>query len=47
MGGMGKRGLEIRILGVYSVPDLILERREVAVLLQHKIDAFLGQKQQT
>jgi hypothetical protein len=25
-GAMGKRGLEINILGVYSVPDYFLER---------------------
>jgi hypothetical protein len=46
-GAMEKRGLEINILGVYSVPDLFLRKRKVAVLLQHEIDAFPRQKQHT
>ena len=41
------RGLEIRNLGVYSVPDLLFGIRDVAVLLQHEIDAFPRQKQHT
>ena len=50
----GKRGLEISILGVYSVPDLFLGRRAVAVKSPKrafyeviKIDAFPRQKRQT
>jgi len=53
-GGMGKRGLEIRILGVYSVSDLFLGKREVAVKSPKrafyeliKIDTFPRQKRQT
>lgn len=44
---MEKWGLEIRILEVYGITDPFLERWVVAVLLQHKIDVFAIQKQQT